>query len=159
MFVNLQKYGRYAPTVVRIVVGVLFLLHGLAKFGAIGGGSVEETIAMFEAMNMPVPAFTAIFVAVLETVGGLALILGFGTWIAAAALSVVLLVAILAVKLPAEANPVAAGGYEVELALLAGLVVLIPQGAGAFSLQGFLNAPGESEDLDAYGPSTVPNTR
>ena len=159
MFVDLQKYGRFAPTVVRIVVGVLFLLHGLSKIGAIGGGSVEETTAMFEAMNMPVPVFTAMLAAVVEIVGGLALILGYGTRIAAAALSVIMVVAIVAVKLPAEANPVAASGYELELALLAGLVVLILQGAGAFSLQGFLSTPPEGEDLEAYGPSTVPNTR
>lgn len=159
MLVDLKKYGRFAPTVVRIVVGVIFLLHGLSKFGAIGGSNVEETTAMFEAMNMPVPAFTAMLVAVVESVGGLALILGYRTRIAAAALSVIMLVAIIAVKVPAEANPVAAGSYELELALLAGLVVLILQGAGAFSLQGFLNAPSEAEDLDAYGPSTVPNTR
>ncbi|MEZ4638263.1 MAG: DoxX family protein [Caldilineaceae bacterium] len=148
MLNSVKKYGAYGTTFARIAVGALFLLHGLSKFGVIGGGSMDETVSMFGAMNMPVPAFTAVLVAVLEAVGGLALILGYGARVAAAILGVIMLVAILAVKLPAEANPMM--GYEIELALLAGLVMLFFQGAGAFSLEEFLQTPKQEDSMEEF---------
>lgn len=154
MFNSVRKYGSYGTTFARIALGVVFLLHGLSKFGVLGGGSIDDTVAMFGMMNMPVPVFTAAFVAVLEIVGGLALILGYGVRIAAAVLGIVMLVAIVAVKLPAEANPVAMingmVGYELDLALLAGLVMLFFQGAGAFSLEAFLQTPEQSDDMEEF---------
>lgn len=148
MLNSVKKYGVYGTTFARIAVGVLFVLHGLSKFGVLGGGSMDDTVAMFGAMNMPMPAFTAVLVAVLETVGGLALILGYGTRVAAAILGAIMLVAILAVKLPAEANPMM--GYEVELSLLAALVMLFFQGAGAFSLEQLLATPASSDNIEEF---------
>jgi putative oxidoreductase len=138
MLDNLSKYHSLAPLVIRVTVGVIFLLHGLSKFGLFGGGGIEGVVGMFGGMGMPLPGVTAPLVAVVEAVGGLALILGIGTRIAALLLSVVMLVAIVAVKLPMAPNPIAAAGpmpgYELDLALLAGLVALIILGAGTASL-------------------------
>jgi uncharacterized membrane protein YphA (DoxX/SURF4 family) len=70
-------------------------------------------------------------VAFVEAVGGLALILGLGTRIAAILLAIIMIVAIFAVKLTQRLL----GGFEFDLALLAGLVALILMGSGAAALE------------------------
>ncbi len=139
MFESLKKYEGLAPLFLRVIVGGIFLLHGLSKFGLLGGGSIEGVVNMFGGMGMPLPGVTAPLVALVETVGGLALILGLGTRIAAILLSVIMLVAIVAVKLPMAPNPIAAAGpmpgYELDLALLAGLLALLILGSGSASLE------------------------
>lgn len=54
---------------IRVAVGLVFLMHGWTKIGNIGG--VE---GMF--MGMGLPSATGIFIAWLEVIGGLAMILG-----------------------------------------------------------------------------------
>jgi len=139
MLNQLDKYKAYVPLVSRVLIGLIFLLHGLAKFGLLGGGSLSGTIEMFGMMGMPVPAVTATLVALVETVGGLALILGVGTRISALLLSIVMVVAILTVKLPMSINPIAAAGpmpgWELDLALLAGTLTVLILGAGEFALE------------------------
>ncbi|HFB52283.1 MAG TPA: DoxX family protein [Anaerolineae bacterium] len=138
MFGFFEKNQKYVPLILRIIVGVIFLLHGLAKFGVIGDGNIQGVIGMFGQLGMPVPGLTAPFVALVESVGGLALILGFGTRIAAVLLAVVMLVATVAVKLPMAPNPIAPAGpmpgYELDLALLGGLIALLFYGAGSGAL-------------------------
>ncbi len=138
MFKQVEKYQDVAPVIIRVLVGIVFLLHGLAKLGVIGGGSLQGTIGMFGNLGMPLPAVTGTLVALVETFGGLALILGVATRISAVLLAVIMLVAMLTVKLPMQPNPIAAAGpmpgYELDLALLAGLTALFFLGAGKAAL-------------------------
>lgn len=138
MFTFFEKNQKMVPVILRIIVGVIFLLHGLGKFGIIGDGNIQGVVGMFGQLGMPLPGITAPFVALVEMLGGLALILGFGTRIASLLLSVVMLVAIVAVKLPMAPNPIAPAGpmpgYELDLALLAGLIALLFYGAGSGAL-------------------------
>jgi hypothetical protein len=60
--------------VLRLVVGVTFLLHGLDKLGDFSG--TEE---LFASLEIPAPGLMAPFVALTETAGGLLLIAGFAT--------------------------------------------------------------------------------
>jgi len=133
-----EKNQKLVPLIIRVIVGVIFLLHGLGKFGVIGDGNIQGVVAMFGQLGMPAPGLTAPFVALVETLGGLALILGFGTRISALLLAVIMLVATLAVKVPMAPNPIAPAGpmpgYELDLALLAGLVALLFYGAGTGAL-------------------------
>ncbi|RME43363.1 MAG: DoxX family protein [Chloroflexi bacterium] len=129
---RLNRYGEYAPLVLRLAVGVVFLAHGLGKFGNLGGIS-----QMFGSMGMPAPALMAAVAATIETLGGAALILGIGTRVAAVLLSAVMLVAIVMVKSKIGLiAPMGAPlpGAELDLALLAGCVALILQGSGHLSL-------------------------
>lgn len=129
---RLSRYGEYAPLILRVAVGIIFLAHGLAKFGDLQG-----VAQMFGGMGMPAPGLMVALVAAVETLGGAALILGIGTRIAAVLLSTVLLVAIVKVKSSVGLiAPMGAPlpGAELDLALLAACVVLILQGSGRLSL-------------------------
>jgi putative oxidoreductase len=86
-----MKRGHSDPTtlasagvlLLRVVVGVTFLLHGLDKLGDLS--SAEQ---LFGSLGIPAPALMAPFVAVTETVGGALLIAGLATPLVAAALAV-----------------------------------------------------------------------
>lgn len=135
MFKIFERYRDYAPLILRIAIGLVFLLHGLSKFGVLGDGNLQQTGAMFTGMNMPLPSVTAPLVATIEVIGGVALLLGFGTRFASIPLVVIMLVAIFAVKLPNGLNPVGRGGYELDLVILAGLLVLLLLGSGPLALE------------------------
>lgn len=130
---SLDRFRPIAMLVVRVTVGAVFLIHGIDKFDS--GISMVE--GAFSNWGVPLPGLTAPLVAVVEVVGGAALILGAGTRLAAMALSAVLVGALLYVKadlgvISTEPMP----GAEVDLALLAGLVALIFTGPGTLSVDG-----------------------
>lgn len=114
-----------AVLVLRLVVGLVFLVHGIQKLGG-----MDQTIGFFQAIGIPAAVFFAWVVALVETLGGIALILGIGTHIASVLLAIVMLVAIFSVKLGKGFS----GGYEFDLVLLASLIGFILNGAGKISL-------------------------
>jgi putative oxidoreductase len=62
----LRRFEPYAYTLLRIVAGLLFLFHGLQKFGVLGG-------QMVPLMSMIGAA------AIIETVGGVLIMIGLAT--------------------------------------------------------------------------------
>jgi putative oxidoreductase len=112
----------------RIAVGVTFLLHGLDKLGDISG-----TEQFFASLAIPAPGLMAPFVAVTETVGGLLLIAGLATRLAAAALTVNMVGALVTAHDNLEFF-VTAGGIELEALLAGASLALALAGAGRFSL-------------------------
>lgn len=112
-------------TILRVVVGIVFLVHGIQKLNGI-----DMVTGFFTQVGIPAAGFFAWVVALVETIGGAALILGVGTHIAAVLLSVVMLVAIFGVKRKMGFT----GGYEFDLTLLAALVGFLFQGAGKYSV-------------------------
>jgi putative oxidoreductase len=117
----------------RIAVGVTFLLHGLDKLGDPSGA--EQTFASF---GIPGPGLMAPFVGITETIGGLLLIGGLATRLAAAALSVDMVVALASAHddLKFFARE---GGIELEALLVGASLALLLRGAGRFSLDGALD--------------------
>ena len=98
-----------AETFVRIVVGVMFLMHVSGKFTA-GPGAVAAN-AM--AKNGLEPAILWAYVIMfLESVGGVCLIIGLFTRFFAAALAIEMLVALLMVHLP-KGYAAAGGGVRI----------------------------------------------
>lgn len=90
----LSRMSSLAPLVLRLALGGLMAYHGFDKLRG-GMDGVEE---MFTMMEVPAPALSAPLVTALEIVGGIALIAGIGTRLAAAALAGVLAGALLFVK-------------------------------------------------------------
>jgi putative oxidoreductase len=121
--------------VLRVVVGVTFLLHGLDKLGDMS--SAEQLLAP---LGIPAPGLTAPFVAVTETVGGALLIVGLATPLVAAALAVDMLVALLTARL-GHGFFACDGGFELELLLGGASVSIGIAGAGRFSLDASLELP------------------
>jgi len=121
--------------VLRLVVGVTFLLHGLDKLGDLAG--TEE---LFASLAIPAPGLMAPFVAVTETVGGLLLIAGLATPLAGAALAGDMFVALLTAHID-EGFFAADGGIELVLLLGGASLALTLTGAGRFSADAALNPP------------------
>ena len=131
----------FGPTVLRLAAGAVFAAHGAQKlFGLWGGGGPSGTAAFFAQLGLT-PAYPlALAVGIVELCGGLLLIAGAFTLVAAAALTVTMLVAVWTVHL---ANgfflnwtmaPGQGHGYEFSLALIATLVSLMLTGPGALSV-------------------------
>ncbi len=116
----------------RLVTGVIFIAHGLPKFGFMGGGGLEGTAASLGGMGIPLPMLSAVLVASAETVGGVMLIVGFMTRFAAATQVIAMLVAIFMVH---WSNGLTAnGGYQWALLLAAAAFTLMMDGAGRYSV-------------------------
>lgn len=89
---------------------------------------------MFGHMGVPVPEVSAVVVTLVEFLGGLALIIGLGTRVAAALLAIDMASAILIVHV--KNGFFAPGGVELPLTLLAANLCLMLAGAGALSGDG-----------------------
>jgi putative oxidoreductase len=119
-----------ARTILRIVTGFLFAAHGWQKFNEF---TIAGTQAAFAQMGVPAANLVAPFVATLELVGGVALILGVLTRVFAALLAVDMLGALFLVH--ASAGIFAAtGGYELVLILAAAALAVALVGAGKVSV-------------------------
>lgn len=118
--------------IIRVVVGLTFFMHGLDKFFLSEGG-VSGFSGWIGSMGVPMPAVVGFLVALLELLGGLALILGIGTRIVGWLLAVNMLVALLLVHI---SNGFFAqnGGYELVLLLGISAAGLAMSGSGALSL-------------------------
>src|SRR5687767_7318707 len=120
--------------VLRVVVGLTFFMHGQQKLFDNGIDGVE---GFFASQGIPAPGLAAVVVTLVETVGGLALVLGLFTRVFALLLAIDNLVATLVVH--AE-NGFFAGnnGIELTLLLLAANVALILAGPGALAVETLL---------------------
>jgi putative oxidoreductase len=124
---KLQSWGL---TVLRVVVGAVFLAHGYQKVFKFGHHGVT---GMLGHMGVPLPSVFAAVLMLLEFVGGILLIAGVAVRVVAALLAVEMIVAILLVHLKnGFFNP---GGVEFPLTLFAGAVCLALAGGGAFSFK------------------------
>lgn len=123
-----------AITILRIIVGAVFLAHGYQKVFVYGHAGVAQS---FAGMGIPLPSVAAALVAAVELLGGIALILGVGTRIAATLLAMDMLGAILFVHgrngffLPT--------GAEFATTLLGASIALAIAGAGAASVDNALS--------------------
>lgn len=124
----------FGLAVLRVVIGVVFLVHGYQKLFVMGIGGVT---GFFTQIGVPLPQLTALLVSVLEFGGGLALILGLLTPVVAALLAADMLGAMVLVHLPNGFNA-ADGGYEFVLTLLGASLALALTGPGAYALDAVL---------------------
>ena len=123
----------WGVTILRVVVGIVFLAHGGQKLFIWGVASVA---AIFAQVGIPAPMLTAVVVAMVEFLGGLALMLGLFTRWAAIPLAITMAGAIVTVH--AKGGFFLPDGFEFVLTLLAANVALAFLGSGALSVDGFL---------------------
>lgn len=117
--------------ILRVVLGIVFAAHGAQKLFLMGIPGLTEG---FAAMGIPLAGVAAPAVALLEFVGGLALIAGLFVAPIAVALTVVMVGAVFFAHLPA--GFFLPNGYEFVLTLAAGAIALALAGPGAWSLDG-----------------------
>jgi putative oxidoreductase len=130
--VSLRPWGL---TVLRVVTGVIFLMHGWQKLTDFG---VSGVTGMFTGLGIPLPHVFAIIVTAVELVGGAMLIIGLGTRWAALLISVDMVVAILLVHL--RNGFFSPKGIEHPLSLLAAALCLVLAGSGAGSVDEVIGA-------------------
>jgi putative oxidoreductase len=123
----------------RIVLGIIFFAHGAQKvLGWYGGHGLKGTVGFMTSMGLPVPiAYTVCF---FEFLGGIGLIVGLLTRLAALAIAVVMAGAIATVHwkngffMNWELTPGKGQGIETNLAFLAMAVAIFLEGAGLLSI-------------------------
>lgn len=124
-----KQLSAYGITVLRVVVGIIFVAHGFQK---ITGFGLAGTAGFLGSLGIPLPGVAAGLLIATELVGGLALILGLATRAAAVALAFSMVVALLTVHL--QAGFFLPNGFEYVLVLLAANVALALTGAGALAI-------------------------
>ncbi len=145
-FEKVKLPSRWTLLPIRLVIGIGFLAHGLAKWnrGPAKFGSLLQNA------GVPFPLQTAWVVTGLEVFGGLALILGLLVTVVSIPLIVSMVVAILTVQgqygfssvntigLTASGPVFGPPGYEINLLYIAGLVELALSGPSALSVDQLL---------------------
>lgn len=128
--------------VLRLVLGISFLLHGIAKFQ----GGIANTAGWFDSIG--IPGVIAYAVAVIEVAGGIALIVGLGTRVVSIILGILMLGAIFTAKLPAGFLGNGTGaGYELDIAFLAIAIFLAVNGSKMFALDGVLSKTQQKDQV------------
>jgi len=116
----------------RLLLASLFLPAGIGKISGFAG-----TVGYISSAGLPFPELAAILALTLEIVGGVALIVGFGTRHAALALAVFTLVASFFFHafwaVPADQQYVTQLLFFKNIAVVGGLLTLAAWGAGAWS--------------------------
>jgi len=130
--------NEHSIALVRLVLGVVFFMHGTQKtLGWFGGYGFHSTMHFFTGMGIPAAfAFLSIMA---EFLGGIGLIVGFLTRIAAFGIAIDMLVAVLLVH---ARNGVFMNwygnqkgeGYEYHLLAIVICILLMVKGAGALSV-------------------------
>jgi len=124
----------FGLTVVRILVGIIFVAHGSQKlFGAFGGYGLEGTGQYMASLGLTPGYLMALLSGSAEFFGGLGLVVGLLARPAAVVLAATLVVAIFSVHI-SHGLFMANNGYEFALALLGGVIAVLIEGAGKFSL-------------------------
>ena len=114
--------------VLRVAIGIVFLLHGGQKLFVFGLSGVA---GFFGQMGAPMPGITGPLVAIVELLAGGALVIGLLTRLAALGLAIDMLGAILVLRL--HAGFFLPAGGEFEFTLLAANVAIAIAGAGYYS--------------------------
>ena len=117
----------------RLLLALLFLPAGIGKLTGFAG-----TVGYIASVGLPLPTLGALIALVVEIVGGLALIAGFGTRLAALVLAVFTLAASFFFHaywaVPAAQQFVTQLLFMKNIAVVGGLLTLAAWGAGAWSL-------------------------
>lgn len=119
--------------IIRIVVGVVFIAHGVQKLFIFGFPGVTVGFAK---MGIPAPDVTGPFIALLEFSAGFAILFGLLTRLAALGLLCDMLGAMWFVHL--KNGFFLPTGFEYPLSLAAASAMLLVTGAGAISIDGLI---------------------
>jgi putative oxidoreductase len=112
---------------IRIMAGIVFIAHGMPKFYDVSGG-----YDFFQSISLPSELFLSI--ALLEVIGGLAILLGVLTRIASLLFIIEMTGAIVFAKL----SKGFVGGYEFELLLISICIALVLVGPGMVSIENYI---------------------
>jgi putative oxidoreductase len=128
-----------APLLARVTVGWVFLWSGWGKLN-----DLPTVIENFAGWAIPFPHVLAPFVSIVEFLGGLLLLLGLFTRLAAVPLIIVMVVAVLTAKRPEVDSLETLLGFD-EVAYLALFLWLAVAGPGPMSIDSVLRRSSSQE--------------
>ena len=119
-------FSDWALFVLRIAVAVIFIVHGFPKLK-----DLKTNASNFNMMGFRPGMLWGTIVAVIEAIGGVLLLLGLMTQFIGVLLAIQMTVAALWKK---KGGQKLAGGYELDLLLVAATLILATMGGGALSI-------------------------
>jgi putative oxidoreductase len=137
---------KITTTLLRLILGALFVGHGTQKlFGWFGGRGLDATGEFFEGLGLRPGKRNAIAAGVAEAGGCALLASGVATRLAAAALTGAMITAVKSVHL-AKGPWVSNGGYEYNLLVILALLVIAEEDPALAAALGVLlaGAPGSA---------------
>ena len=114
----------------RVLLSIIFLMSGFGKLTSIAG-----TAGYFGSLGLPMPTATAVVVGLIELLGGLAVLVGFQTRIAAWVLAVFTIATALVAHMN-WADQMQVINFTKNLAIAGGFIALAAAGAGSISIDG-----------------------
>lgn len=128
----------FAPLMLRIPLGLIFMAHGSQKLlGVFGGQGLTGTFRTFEE-KMGIPPIFTLLAIIAEFGGGFGILTGFLTRLSAAGISAVMLVAIYKIHWAhgffLNSSAVHGHGIEYNIALLGMALYLLIAGGGRWCL-------------------------
>jgi putative oxidoreductase len=129
MATTLNQRPGLALAILRIATGIIFIAHGAQKLFVYGIGG---TTGAFNGMGIPLAEVAAPAVALIEFLGGIALVLGIFSRVAATLLAATMLGAMVMVHAPN--GFFLPSGIEFTLTLLAATAAIALGGPGALAL-------------------------
>ena len=115
-----QDIGRFG---LRLVIGSIFIAHGISKFNPGFAGFLT---------SQGIPVELQIPIALAELIPGILLITGILTRLSGIMLSIIMLGAIFVIK--GAASLIGEGGVELDLILLASILIIVGVGPGKIAL-------------------------
>jgi putative oxidoreductase len=140
----LSTENDYTLAIARVVLGVIFFAHGSQKvLGWFGGYGFHGTMGFFT-NQLHIPALFAFLAIMAEFLGGIGLILGLLTRIAAFGIACEMLVAVLMIHYQFGffmnwAGTQKGEGFEYHLLVIAITIMLIVKGGGVLSVDGAIS--------------------
>ena len=119
LFTKAESWGSYLYVLFRVLVGVLFFMHGWGK--------------LFGEKAMPLASLMGA-AGVIEVAAGIAVVLGLFVRLFAALAAIEMVVAFVMMHAPKGLNPMANGG-ELAVMYFAAFLVLFSYGAGKLALE------------------------
>ena len=132
----LFTFPEWGPFILRLTLGAAFISHGYPKLFT----DPSSVSGWFDSIGIRPGRFWALVVGAAEFFGGIALVFGLFTQLAALLLAVTMFVALVKVKWGKSSYVDRKGGmgWELDLAYLAMALALLFLGPGVYSLADFL---------------------
>jgi len=129
---RIEKVSWLGPLLVRLTVGTVFIGTGWGKLHSLG-----DVTQFFTELGIPAPGFNALLASTTELVGGLCILAGLMTRLAALPLAFTMVIAILTAKRSQIDGVASLAGFE-ETMYLVSFLWLAFVGAGKASLDHWL---------------------
>jgi putative oxidoreductase len=139
----LAQGAGFAPLILRVMAGIIMVVHGWQK---LQGGPANFGSQALANLGVPLPGFMGYVVTFVELIGGILLIVGLISRLAALILAIEMVFTTLLVKINVGfiGSPGSGAGAEFDLILLAAFLAILLVGPGRLSLDELLGVEAEA---------------